>query len=96
MTEKHQHRVAIKSDESGFIKMVEFNGKALPVMSFEIEASGGEPIAKANLTMHVDVDMTAVIGQVTLVCPLCEEEFHHLCYADPPVPDEEYNQDPKY
>lgn len=88
------HHVHIQSDESGMVKMVEFNGKALPVLSFELEADANNPVALASLVMHVTVDMTAKVGQVKLVCPICEEGFTHQCYDNPP--EEEYDQDPKY
>jgi hypothetical protein len=94
--EKNRKLVRIESDESGRIKAVSFDGKLLPVTSFTVEANASNPFAEASFTVHpTQVEMTVMVGEVALVCPICEEVSTHVCYDNPKDPDD-YSQDPKY
>ena len=72
------------------MKGVFYGDKLLKVTEFTLHAEAKQPLAAAELTLYVDeVHITAVVGQVALICPVCDEEFHHQCHDNPAEQDED-------
>lgn len=89
-SEASRPKVRLESDESGYMKGVFYGDKLLKVTEFTLHAEAKQPLAAAELTLYVDeVHITAVVGQVALICPVCDEEFHHQCHDNPAEQDED-------
>lgn len=94
---KKRHMVRVETDETGLMKAVTFEGKVLPVHAFTAEANARDPF----ITIHLEVEpaefhTTTQIGQISLRCPICEENHVHECF-DGRVDDADgYTDDPKY
>ena len=83
-------KVRIESDETGHIKGVFYGDKVLPVTEFTLTAHAKEPLAVAELTMWIEeIHITAVVGQIAMICPVCSDEFHHQCHDNPAEQDED-------
>jgi hypothetical protein len=77
--------VKVSTDESGFMKTVEADGRLIPgVYSVSIYAEAKTQLAEVTLEITPAViDVTGKIGSVIMECPICVHRHEHICYEGP-------------